>query len=62
LYRGEAYRYKGEYDLAIADYDALLRFDAGYSRVLTARGSAYSQKDDYDRAVKDYDEAIRLNP
>jgi len=55
--RGRAYRAKGDYDHAIADYTEAIRIEPNYSR-----GIAYFNKKDYDRAVADYTMSPRLAP
>ncbi len=55
--RGRAYRAKGDYDHAIADYTEAIRIEPNYSR-----GIAYFNKKDYDRAVADYTMSLRLAP
>ena len=60
--RGAAYRGKGDYDRAIADYDEAIRLDPKDARAYRGRGAVCFWKGDYDRAIVDYDEAIRLDP
>jgi tetratricopeptide (TPR) repeat protein len=59
--RGLAWRLKGELDIAIRDYDEVLRLDP-QAGVYNARGNAWRYKKEYDRAIADYNEAIRLDP
>ena len=56
--RGDAYRLKGETDLAIADYDQAIRLEPHRSINHHNRGLAYQAKGDLNRAVADYSEAI----
>ena len=58
--RGNAFSDKGQYDRAIADYDATLGLQPGYADAINNRGNAYVQKGDYERAMADFDTAIRL--
>jgi lipoprotein NlpI len=60
--RGTAYGHKGEYDKAIADYDAALRLKPDDPAAFSNRGSAYRHKGEYDKAIADSDTVIRLNP
>lgn len=60
--RGDAYQAKGQYDLAIQDYDQAIPADPQFSNAFSGRGDAYQAKGQYDRAVQDYDQAIRLSP
>jgi len=63
LSRGNMYRRKGQYDRALADYNASLRLDPkDPAPTLTSRGNAWRGKKDYDRAIADHSEAILLNP
>jgi tetratricopeptide (TPR) repeat protein len=60
--RGNAYMAKGEYDLAVQDYDQSIKLNPNYARAFNNRGVAYQKKSAYDLAIKDFDEAIRLKP
>jgi tetratricopeptide (TPR) repeat protein len=60
--RGSAYTDKKDYDLAIADFDQVIRFDPKDAGTYNNRGNAYAGKGDIDRAIADYDQAIRLDP
>ena len=59
--RGNAYTSKGEYELAIRDYDELIKLDPNYAKSFNNRGVAYQKKGEYDRAIKDFDAAITIN-
>src|SRR5262249_21519743 len=59
--RGFAYGIKGEYDRAIADFDAAIKFKGAWSAAFSARGEAYAAKGQNDRAVADLEQAIRLS-
>ena len=52
--RGQAYDYKGEYDLAIADYTESIRLNPKNAGAFFNRGSAYEQLGEHDRAIADY--------
>lgn len=60
--RGIGYSKKGNYDLAIQDFDEAIRLSPSDIDKVILRGRAYDSKGNYDRAIQDYDEAIRLNP
>jgi len=60
--RGNARLDRDEYDLAIADYDEVLKHQPANAIVWYDRGTAYRLKKDYDKAIGDYSRAITLNP
>ena len=60
--RGLAYKRKGLWDRAIADYDEAIRLKPDLAETFNNRGNAYYYKGQLDRALEDYDEAIRLKP
>jgi tetratricopeptide (TPR) repeat protein len=60
--RGNGARNRGNYDQAIADYDAAIQKDPNNARAWYNRGWAYGEKKNYDRAIADYTQAIRLDP
>ncbi|MDA8001132.1 MAG: tetratricopeptide repeat protein [Alphaproteobacteria bacterium] len=53
---------KGEYELAIEDFNKALEIAMYYPRAYHSRGLAYMLKGDFDRAVADFTEAIEYNP
>jgi lipoprotein NlpI len=53
---------KNDHDRAIADYDAAIRINPGYTDALYNRANAWGLKGDPDRAIADYDAILRLNP
>ena len=59
--RACAWKMKGEYDIAIKDFDEALRINPDPA-LYNNRASAYQAKKDYDKAIEDYSEAIRVNP
>ncbi len=61
-HRGLAYKKKGQWDRAIADFSEAIRLKSDDAQVFNNRGNAYYHKGQLDRAMKDYDEAIRLQP
>jgi tetratricopeptide (TPR) repeat protein len=60
--RGMSYRFKVQYERAIADYDQAIKLEPRYAKAWNNRGVAYRNMGDVDRAIADYSEAIRLNP
>jgi tetratricopeptide (TPR) repeat protein len=60
--RGSAYYDKGEYDIAIADFDDALKLGSPNGIVFHNRGNAFRGKGDYARAIADYDMAIKADP
>jgi tetratricopeptide (TPR) repeat protein len=60
--RGLGYAAKGDYDRAIADFEASISADPNYAKAFDSRGSAYYGKHDYDRAIADFERAIKLDP
>jgi tetratricopeptide (TPR) repeat protein len=58
--RGLAYRLKGDYDRAIADYAQAIKLNGKFAAAFNNRGVAYDKKGDYDRAIADFDQAIKL--
>jgi tetratricopeptide (TPR) repeat protein len=53
---------KGQFDAALADFDAAIRIDPTFPRAYNNRGLAWAHKNQFDKALADYDEALRLNP
>jgi tetratricopeptide (TPR) repeat protein len=62
LQRGIVYGRKGEYDLALQDFDQVVRLKPEDPDALFDRGLTYGKKGDYDREIEDYGHAISLNP
>ena len=60
--RGNIWRYKKMYDLAIADYNDAIRLDPRNAVAFHNRGIAWQDKHELDKALIDYTEAIRLEP
>jgi len=60
--RGADYVGKGEYDKALADFDAAIRLKPDSFLIFDHRGNAYLDKGEYDKAIADFDAAIRLKP
>ena len=57
LARGQDYHMNGQYDQAIADFDAALKLKNSPVTIIQ-RGASYRAKGDYDRAVADYTAVI----
>jgi lipoprotein NlpI len=60
--RGSAYYDKGEYEIAIVDFDDALKLGPPSGTIFHNRGNAWRGKGDYARAIADYDATIRLEP
>ena len=60
--RGNAYRDKGVYDLAITDYNKAIELNRDYVDAYYNRGNAYSNQGELDRAITDYNKVIGINP
>jgi tetratricopeptide (TPR) repeat protein len=58
--RGVAYKVKGEYELALQDYNLAIQLNPNAANHYNNRGIIYRLKHEYDRAIADYDEAIWL--
>lgn len=64
LYNSRGYNSfkKGQFDLAIADYNRALEIDPNDPMVLANRAIAYAAKGDFDKAIADYTKAVEVNP
>ena len=60
--RGIAHGKAGDYERAMADFDAALRVNPNHLRAFVNRGNANFARRDYDRAIDDFAQAIRLEP
>ncbi len=60
--RGVAYNRKGEYALAISDYNKAIEIDPEFAGAYSNRGNVYDNQGKYDLAISDYNKAIELNP
>jgi tetratricopeptide (TPR) repeat protein len=60
--RGLLYKFKGQWERAIADFTEAIRLDPNDVTAFLNRGVTYDQENDHDRAIDDYNEAIRLDP
>ena len=59
--RGSMYQSQGDNDLAIADYNEILRIEPKADYTLFSRGIAYREKGDLDQAIADYTAALAIN-
>jgi len=60
--RGSAYYDKGEYDIAISDFNDALRMGPPNGTVFHNRGNAWRGKGEYTKAIADYDASIKSDP
>jgi tetratricopeptide (TPR) repeat protein len=60
--RGVLWKRKGDYDRAIADYNAAIELDPEYHYAYYNRGISYFERRDIDRAIADFTRVIRINP
>jgi tetratricopeptide (TPR) repeat protein len=59
--RGIVRKERGDFDLAILDFNEAIRLDKSDAEVFNNRGSAYRAKGDFEKAIQDFDQAIRLD-
>lgn len=64
FYQNRAYEnaVKGEYDLALSDYDEAVKLNPKDVSIYLNRGKVHSNKKNYDLAIADFNKAIELNP
>lgn len=60
--QADAHMVKGEYDLAIANYNKVIQLNPKSSESYLSRGLSYFNKKSYEQAVSDYNKAIELDP
>src|SRR5579883_1442939 len=60
--RGSAYYDKGEYDIAIADFNDALKSGPPSGTIFHNRASAWRAKGEFAKAIADYDQAIKSSP
>jgi tetratricopeptide (TPR) repeat protein len=56
--RGDTYRYLGEFDRALADYDGALKLRPGYIPAYTGRGLTFEKMGDLVRAKTEFEKAL----
>jgi tetratricopeptide (TPR) repeat protein len=62
IFRGIAYHYKNENDLALADFNKAIALDPQDPTAYYWRGNSYYAKKQLDLALADYNKAIKLDP
>jgi tetratricopeptide (TPR) repeat protein len=60
--KGTAHLNKGEYDLAISEFNKALEINPGDAGAYVNRGLAYGRKSQYDQAISDFNRALEINP
>lgn len=60
--RAVAYENKGDFKLAIADYNQAIEVNPNLSLSYSNRGFAYQKQGDFKQAMSDYDKAIEIDP
>jgi len=60
--RANAYKYNGQPDRAIPDYDEAVRVEPNVADQYLCRGNGYIARGEYDHAISDYSHAIRIEP
>ena len=60
--RGSAHYDKGEYDIAIADFNDALKMGSTSGIIYHNRGNAWRGKGEYAKAIADYDMSIKDDP
>jgi len=61
-YRAIAYRKKGDYDRAFADYAKAVEIDPKYAYAYLSRGVTHRFKSEYDKAIAQFTQAIEIDP
>ena len=59
--RGVAYKYKGEYERALDDYNHAILLNPDFANAYNNRGVIHRIKGEYDLAIRDYNQSISLD-
>ena len=62
LERGMALNDKGNYELAISDFNKALKIDRNFAPAYLNRGIAYTNENEQEKAIADYNKTIELDP
>lgn len=60
--RGDSYYAEGNYELAISDYNKVIKLDPKRNDIYFIRAEIYKQQKEYDLALADYNKALDFNP
>ncbi len=60
--RGNEYFEKGDYDIAMSDFNEAIRLNPKFAEAYSGRSRVYIGKREYDKAISDCNQAIKLNP
>src|SRR5664279_440437 len=60
--RGDAYATKGNYDLALQDFEQSIKHNPTYAKPFNNRGVINLKKGEYDQALENLNQAIKLEP
>jgi tetratricopeptide (TPR) repeat protein len=60
--RGLAYKYKGQWEQAIADYSEAIRLMPNDAQIFNNRGNAHYFNGQLDRAIEEYGKALHFEP
>jgi tetratricopeptide (TPR) repeat protein len=60
FWRGNAYSLNGEWDLAISDFNKVIKFQPKNGMAYNNRGRVYNQKGDWKNAMADFSKAIKF--
>ena len=60
--RGNAHHNKGDYDLAVQDFDQAIKLSPTFAFPFYNRALSFVEKGEFDRAIGDYDVYVRLVP